>query len=124
VSAVARQSSPTESYSSLGLDTPVTRTQSWPVAGVGSDILSYVIPGGNADGGDPYTGLDRFGRLVEQRWVTSQTRTVTDDFLYSYDRDGNVLMGTNVVNANFSEQYSYDNLNRLSSFTRGSQTQS
>ena len=34
---------------------------------------SYVIPGGNADGGDPYTGLDRFGRVLEQRWVKTST---------------------------------------------------
>jgi hypothetical protein len=23
----------------------------------------------NGDGGDQYTGLDRFGRVVDQRWI-------------------------------------------------------
>ena len=61
--------------------------------------------------------------MVEQRWVNTNTNTNTDDFQYSYDEDGNLLTCTNGLNSNFNEQYSYDNLNRLTSFTRGSHTQ-
>src|SRR5262249_43911989 len=84
---------------------------------------TYLTPGGNPDGGDQYTGLDRFGRVVEQRWVNTNTSSNTDDFQYTYDQDGNVLTRTNGLNASFTEQYSYDNLNRLTSFTRGSHSQ-
>jgi hypothetical protein len=104
-----------ESDSYLGLSTVVQRLlNSYPGPGL---TLSYNIPGGNTDGGDQYTGLDRFGRVVEQRWVNTGTGATTDDFLYTYDRDGNRLTRSNGVNSNFSEQYGYDNLNQLTSFT-------
>ena len=74
---------------------------------------TYLIPGGNTDDGDQYTGLDRFGRVVEVCWVNVNTNTATDDFLYSYDRDGNVLTRTNALHSSFTEQYSYEGLNRL-----------
>src|SRR5438132_865668 len=86
--------------------------------------MTSVISGGNTDGGDQYTGLDRFGRVVEARWINTNTSTITDDFLYTYDRDGNRLTRNNGLNTSFNEQYSYDGLNQLSSFTRGSHTQS
>jgi hypothetical protein len=50
-----------ESYSYLGLGTVAQETR--PQTGVN---LSYIIPGGNPDGGDHYTGLDRFGRVDQQ----------------------------------------------------------
>jgi len=108
-----------EAYAYLGLDTVVQRSH--PQSGVN---LSYVIPGGNPDGGDPYTGLDRFGRIVEQRWAKTSPSSITDDFLYSYDRDGNRLTRSNEVNSSFSEQYGYDNLNQLNSFSQGNHTES
>src|SRR5262249_61768274 len=30
--------------------------------------LTYITAGGSGDGGDQYTGLDRFGRVAEQKW--------------------------------------------------------
>src|SRR5439155_27283255 len=63
VSSISDSSGTLESYSYLGLGTIVQRSQ--PQPGV---VLSYNVPGGNPDGGDQYTGLDRFGRVVEQRW--------------------------------------------------------
>jgi hypothetical protein len=42
---------------------------------------------------------------------------VTDDFLYGYNADSDVLTRNNALNSSFNEQYGYDNLNRLTSFT-------
>jgi hypothetical protein len=86
--------------------------------------MTYITPGGNPDGGDQYTGLDRFGRVVEQRWVNTGSSTNTDDFVYGYDRDGNRLTRNNALNSSFNEQYGYDNLNQQTSFARGTHTQS
>lgn len=37
------------------------------------------------------TGLDRFGRVVKQRWRNTSTSTETDWYAYGYDRDSNRL---------------------------------
>jgi RHS repeat-associated protein len=111
----------TESY--LGLDTVVQRAH--PLSNVN---LTYVKQGaeGNGDAGDQYTGLDRFGRVVDQRWLYTPTGTATDRFQYGYDRDGNALWRNNVVNTAFGELYhasgasnGYDGLNQLTAFERG-----
>lgn len=99
--------------------------------------LSYVHATGDtvasSDGGDQYTGLDRFGRVIDQRWDHAVTggRQVLDRFIYGYDRDNNVLYKNNRFNSAFSELYhanssssgdnnaAYDNLNRLQAFQRG-----
>ena len=73
---------------------------------------------GHLDAGDKYTGLDRFGRVVDLRWIDVSSGDATDRFLYSYDRDGNRLTKDNLVNADFDEAYSYDELNRLADFER------
>jgi RHS repeat-associated protein len=108
-----------ESYSYLGLDTVVKRAHPQP-----NVDLTYIDPtGSTGDAGDKYTGLDRFGRVVDQRWlVTGSTSNYTDRFQYTYDRDGNRLSRTNAVNTSFNETYSYDNLNQLTSFARGTHT--
>ncbi|GIW85599.1 MAG: hypothetical protein KatS3mg107_1259 [Gemmataceae bacterium] len=38
---------------------------------------------------------------------------------YIYDRNGNRLSRTNLIDAAFSESYSYESLNQLTGFTRG-----
>jgi RHS repeat-associated protein len=90
--------------------------------------LTYVKLSGesNGDAGDQYTGLDRFGRVVDQRWIVTATGTALDRWQYGYDRDGNVLYSNNLVNSSFSElyhqngsSYGYDNLNQLTNFARG-----
>ncbi len=112
-----------QSYSYLGLDTPVIIDDTQP--GI---ELTYVKQSGesNGDAGDQYIGLDRFGRVVDQRWINTSTGTATDRFQYGYDQDGNVLYKNNVVNSSFSELYhangssnGYDNLNQLVAFARG-----
>jgi RHS repeat-associated protein len=121
LSSLSDSSGILESYVYLGLDTVVQRSH--PQTGVN---LTYIKQAGepNGDAGDQYTGLDRFGRVVDQRWLKTGTSTATDRFQYTYDRDGNVLTRTNAVDALFSEQYSYDDFNQLISFARGSHTQS
>jgi RHS repeat-associated protein len=119
LSSISDSSATLEAYSYLGLNTVVTRSH--PQSGINQ---TYVIPGGNPDGGDQYTGLDRFGRVVEEKWLNPNTNTVTDDFLYTYDRDGNRLTSSNALDSALSQQFSYDNLNQLATFTQGSHTES
>jgi RHS repeat-associated protein len=112
-----------ESYSYLALGTAVRRSHPQP----GVDF-TYVKQTGesNGDAGDQYTGLDRFGRVVDQRWIVTATGTATDRFQYGYDRDGNRLYRNNLVNSSFGELYhangasnGYDQLNQLTAFSRG-----
>ncbi len=97
--------------------------------------LTYIQQTGETnvitDGGDQYTGLDRFGRVIDQNWWNPTTKTSTDRFQYGYDRDGNVLYSNNLVNSAESELYransttsgdsntAYDALGRQTAFARG-----
>lgn len=126
-----------EGYSYLGIGTIVERTRPQESA-----KQSYVQQTGDSsyvnDGGDQYTGLDRFGRVTDQWWFKTASGTVSatiDRFQYGYDQDGNVLyqknLGPGTAAASFSELYhanssvsgdnatAYDNLNRLTGFRRG-----
>jgi RHS repeat-associated protein len=105
-----------ESYEYLGLGTVVVRAHPQP-----NVDLSYVKRTGESvgDAGDQYTGLDRFGRVVDQRWLDPTSGTATDRFQYGYDLMGNRLYRDNLVNAAFGELYAYDGMDQLSSFDRG-----
>jgi RHS repeat-associated protein len=125
-----------EAYRYLGLDTIVQRTDG---TGTNQTALSYIKQAGDtlagSDAGDQYSGLDRFGRVVDQNWIKLSsgvwTGVSTDRFQYGYDRDGNVLFKNNLMDSTFSELYhanasasgddntAYDNLNRLVAFQRG-----
>jgi RHS repeat-associated protein len=94
--------------------------------GIGAHLADYgylgagmILNQADGDGVTLTTTLDQFGRVQEMNWLNTSTSTSTDDFQYGYDRDGNVLNKLNSVNANFSELYSYDSLNRLTNFQRG-----
>jgi RHS repeat-associated protein len=76
------------------------------------------------EGSDSSNLLDRFGRIVDQRWLTSSDGSAVDRLQYTYDRNGNRVSRANLIDAAFSESYSYDNLNQLIGFTRGSHTRS
>jgi RHS repeat-associated protein len=104
-----------ESYSYLGLGTVVKRAH--PQTGV--DLTYISTNGSTGDAGDQYTGLDRFGRVVDQNWYNSSTSTSADDRQYGYDRDSNRLYMKNTVSTSNSELYAYDALNQLTSFQRG-----
>jgi RHS repeat-associated protein len=104
-----------ESYKYLGLETVVERDH--PQNNVN---LTYITQNGQTgDAGDQYTGLDRFGRIVDQNWYDTATSTSTDDFQYGYDRNNNALYRQNALDAIFSELFAYDALNQLTSFQRG-----
>jgi hypothetical protein len=116
-----------EEYSYLGLNTVVKRAHPEP----GID-LTYIAQSGDAiciapcEPGDQYTGLDRFGRVVDHRWVpTSSPQSPTDRFRYTYDQDSNRLARNNLLRPqhDFDESYSYDNFNQLTNFTRSSHSQ-
>jgi hypothetical protein len=91
-----------ESYSYLGLATVVEK--STPVA-----TLSYFQHSGdtaaNTDAGDKYTGLDRFGRVIDQVWRNS-SGSVIDRYQYGYDRSGNRMSKNNLVDSALSEVWS------------------
>lgn len=88
-------------------------------------MLSFVPPtirgeghlgSGTGDGGDQYTGLDRFGRIIQQTWTDGTTSV--DAYGYTYDRNGSRTAKSNLLKGNLDETYSYDTLDRLTSFAR------
>jgi len=103
-----------EQYTYLGLGTVVQRTPVKP--GI---RLTYIKLTGesNGDAGDKYAGLDRFGRVVDQRWITDGDSDV-DRYQYSYDRNSNRLTRSNVLDGNFDEVYTYDDLNQIAEYKR------
>jgi len=121
LSSIADTSGTLESYQYMGLGTVVVRDH--PLSGIS---LTYVKKTTEAtgDAGDNYTGLDRFGRIVDQRWVKNVGGTVTDvdRFQYSYDRNSNIVSRVNALDSTKNETYTYDNLNQLASFARGGTT--
>jgi len=64
-----------------------------------------------------YAGFDRFGRVVDQKWVHGAT--VLDRYGYGYDRNSNRTHRENVLAADRSEVYAYDMLDRLAGMDRG-----
>jgi hypothetical protein len=77
-----------QDYLYLGLNTIVQRTDGNGIA------LTYIKQSGesNGDAGDQYSGIDRFGRIADQRFVpVGSPSSPTDRFQYAYDRDSNVL---------------------------------
>jgi RHS repeat-associated protein len=104
-----------EAYKYLGLDTVVEMDH--PQTGIN---LTYIKqtgdPYANTDGGDQYTGLDRFGRIIDQFWTNG---TTVDRYQYGYNQDSDVLYRQNLVDTAMSELYTYDNVNQLSTFARG-----
>jgi len=82
-------------------------------------------------GGDSYTGLDQFGRVIDQNWWNGSTISSTDRFQYGFDRANQVLYKNNLVASAQSELYhanstatgdnntAYDKLGRLTGFARG-----
>jgi RHS repeat-associated protein len=122
LSSISDSSATLESYKYFGLATVVERDH--PQTNVNLTYISQT--GGTGDAGDQYTGLDRFGRVVEINWWNTSTSSSTDDFQYGYDQNNNRLWRNNTVNTAFGELYhtsgagnGYDGLNQLSAFTRG-----
>ena len=80
--------------------------------------LTYYTSGGSGDGGDQYTGLDRFGRVVDQRWDISGTDV--ERLKYGYDRASNRVWRQNTVaGSGQDEYYTEDGLYQLATLQRG-----
>jgi RHS repeat-associated protein len=76
--------------------------------------------GGNSG---TFDGLDRFNRIIDQRWVSyASGMTDLDRYKYGYDRNSNRQWKENDTATNLDEYYTYDNLNRLSDMKRGQLT--
>ena len=98
-------------YTYLGADTIVT--ENFPQAQVKLDYSA-----------NNYSGFDRFGDVANQVWEgygSGNTGTL-DGFSYAYDPSGNVLSETNMTQAVMNELFTYDNVDRLTSLTRGTGT--
>jgi YD repeat-containing protein len=118
LSSISDTSNTLESYKYLGLDTVVERDH--PQNNVNLTYLKQGSdPNASNDGGDQYSGLDRFGRVIDQNWVNATTGQSTDRLQMGYNPDGDVLYKQNLVDAVMSELYGYDDLHQLTSFQRG-----
>ena len=116
LSSLSDSTGTVEGYDYLGLGTVARRSHPQP----GVDLTYVKMTGeSNGDAGDQYTGLDRFGRVIDQRWVKTSGGTATDRFGYGYDRGSNRLYRDNLVNAAFGELYAYDGTGQVTSFSRG-----
>ena len=104
-----------EQYSYLGLNTIVARNH--PQDGINLTLVGS--SGSIGSGGDQYLGLDQFGRIADQNWVNSATGQSTDNFTYSYDGNSNVTAENNLLDTAYSQTFTYDPLNRVSSSTLG-----
>jgi len=74
---------------------------------------------------NPYAGLDRFGRVIDNKWTNYSTSATLDQIKYTYDRASNRTSRENVVAKAqttpqyFDELYGYDGSNRLTQMQRG-----
>jgi RHS repeat-associated protein len=108
-----------ETYSYLGLSTVVVRAH--PEPGVDLTFVKNATES-FTDGGDQYTGLDRFGRVIDQRWQKTSNSTSVDEYKYAYSASSNVTSMTNVNYTSFSEIYAYDDLSRVAKADRNNGT--
>ena len=66
-----------------------------------------------------YAGLDRFGRVVNQKWYDYGASATRDQYTYGYDRAGNRNYRENTGPAAKDEFYTYDGVYQLANFDRG-----
>ena len=107
------------SYQFLGLGTTVGVVYN---AASGLELTYY--SGGGGEAGDQYTGLDRFGRLIETFWRNTTTTEVRSR--YDRDRGGSILWRRDEVAGNFpapqlaeDHQYTYDGARQVTEHRRG-----
>ena len=103
-----------EGYKYLGLGTVVQRDHPYQM-----NYRETLIGSTAGDGGDKYIGLDRFGRTVAQSFIRIDSGAVLASYFYGYDRDGNRIWKDDGVVSGRGEVYTYDSLNRLSTWQRG-----
>jgi RHS repeat-associated protein len=120
-------------YDYLGLGTPVEVTYpfhdiNFPGGGY-TRLMQHTLIGtsssNDADTGDQYKGLDRFGRVKDSRWVRYHNGTPgdLDRIKHGYDRASNRIWRENPVAAGqskeFDEFYAHDGLHRVKEMGRG-----
>ncbi|HEX7375606.1 MAG TPA: RHS repeat-associated core domain-containing protein [Pirellulales bacterium] len=102
------------SYTRIGVDTFVQQVSAQP------QIAWSLI---NGDGIDPYTGLDQFNQVADNRWYSTATSADLDRIQHGYDLAGNRLYRKNTVaeaaGVYLDELYAYDGLYRLGRLDRG-----
>ena len=102
-------------YSYLGQDQVVLANYAEPAVG-----LTYFTSDGTGEGGDQYTGLDRFGRIVDQRWCQTASGTDVERVKFGYSPASNRLWRQNTVAVTGQdEHYGYDNLSQVKALDRG-----
>lgn len=73
--------------------------------------------------GDIYSGLDRFGRIKDNRWYDYGSAVDVDRIKYGYDRASNRIWRQNTVadalGKHFDELYGNDDIHRLKDLERG-----
>jgi len=82
--------------------------------------LTYIKQAGepNGDAGDQYTGLDRFGRVVDQRWPQGSSELERVD--YGFTAASNRQWRQNRVAASGQDEYyNYDGLYQVAELNRG-----
>ncbi|HQU44674.1 MAG TPA: hypothetical protein PK867_17785, partial [Pirellulales bacterium] len=101
-------------YTRLGLATIVEANSPQP------QIAWSLI---NGTGTDPYTGLDQFNRVVDNRWFSTATNADLDRIQHGYDLASNRLWRKNTVAdaavVYLDEFYQHDGLYRLAYLQRG-----
>jgi YD repeat-containing protein len=120
VSTITQSGTAMVSYTYMGWEDKVVSAYGPPQI-----ALTYLQQSGEAisDGGDPYVGYDRFGRVEQLRWrYTGGTAGDRDWFQYGFDPSGNRVWKQNLVapiTALQDESYAYDELSQLVSLQRG-----
>jgi RHS repeat-associated protein len=102
-------------YTYLGLGTFVTTDYSQPQV-----KLDYAM----GSGVNPYTGFDRFGRIIDLLWAKyGGPASDLVHLKYGYDQASNRTYREDLVaqsfNKDFDELYEYDGMQRLQKFHRG-----
>lgn len=104
-------------YTYVGLNRTVRLSSPEPVT-----ELTYILQGSESpgDGGDQYTGWDRFTRVIDQRWILTGTTTTLERIQYGFDRADNRQYRANMVaSSGQDEYYTYDTLYQLLTLQRG-----
>jgi len=102
-------------YGYMGLANLVSSAYAFPE--VEMTLIAQTGDPQSGPAGDKYTGLDRFGRLADKRWLKTGSSNPIVDLVraqYTYDRASNRLTHTNPVataaGVNLDQSYSYDEL--------------
>jgi len=102
-------------YTRLGLNQIVKLSYPEPAAD-----MTFIAQSGEpvGDAGDQYTGLDRFGRVEDIRWIGEEGHV--ERVQHGYDRASNKRWRKNLVATSGQDEfYNYDDLYQLTELQRG-----